>query len=197
MLLTVLQARGSQKAASTPQCRLAVGKHASMGWSSSAGWLWERSLEHLCMACGSGSPGLSLPEARTRGRAAGCPASRPAARAHAAQQPLVSRMDPPRYVPPVDNLKRALRSPWGFRLLLLWAGEKQISDHLPNSFSVLNTLVIGLNQSNKLSEGNIFPAPAGEAVALWVCTSDLHQRSKQLLTIFKALATSTYLTNAV
>lgn len=76
----------------------------------------------------------------------------------------VSRMDPPRYVAP---LARVSASSVGVSLLsLVWAGKEQISDHLPNSFSVLNELLVGLNQSDKLNKGNIFPAPAGEAVAL-------------------------------
>lgn len=69
--------------------------------------------------------------------------------------------------PPVDNLNQVPAFSIGVSCLsLLWAGKKQINDRLPNSFSVLNKLVIGLNHSNKLNKGNIFPAPAGEAVAL-------------------------------
>lgn len=78
--------------------------------------------------------------------------------------------------PPVDNLRQVPVFPVGlFCLSLLCVGKKQISNHLPNSFSVLNELVIGLNQSNKLNKGNIFPIPAGEAVALH--TGFAHQKT--------------------
>lgn len=55
----------------------------------------------------------------------------------------VSRMDPLRYVAPFARVSASSKgvSP----LSLLWAGKEQISNHLPNSVSILNELLVGLN----------------------------------------------------
>lgn len=69
--------------------------------------------------------------------------------------------------PPGDNLSRGPCAPWASHAFLSdRLARSKPRDHLPSGSSVLNKLRIGLNHSNKLNKGNIFSAPAGEAVAL-------------------------------
>lgn len=170
MLLTVLQAWGSQKAASTPWCRLALGKRASMGWSSSAGWLWERSLEHLRVAPGCGSLGSCLEWQPAEGWRGLLGAGRQ-------RTPVPWEQQGPTQVRVLPGTASAgcLWGPWASHAFLCRRLARSKLGIICQAVPVLNKLRIGLNHSNKLNKGNIFPAPAGEAVALQAGLA--HQRA--------------------
>lgn len=68
-----------------------------------------------------------------------------------------------------------LWGPWASHAFLCRRLARSKLGIICQAVPVLNKLRIGLNHSNKLNKGNIFPAPAGEAVALQAGLA--HQRA--------------------
>lgn len=114
--------------------------------------------------------GLGLPRVPAGGRAAWAPGHQPAA-----PRPLGAAGTHPGTCPPGTASAGCLRGPWASHAFLCHRLARSKLGIICQAVPLFSTNSIGLNHSNKLNKGNIFSAPAGEAVALQAGLA--HQRT--------------------